>query len=58
MPYHSVSIHGFTKVIFLIDGLNYFDMTKSIDELNTSPGLEINKALRRLEKELSSVMKA
>lgn len=33
--------------------MNYFDMTKSTQELNTSPGLEINKALRRLEEQLS-----
>lgn len=33
--------------------MNYFDMRKSTEELNTSPNLEINKALRRLEEQLS-----
>lgn len=56
-PYHSVSSPGSTEVsssaVIKNGSMNYFDMTKSTQELNASPSLEINKALRRLEEQLS-----
>ncbi|XP_017235766.1 calmodulin-binding transcription activator 4 [Daucus carota subsp. sativus] len=56
-PYHSASSPGSMEVssnaIIKSDSMNYFDMRKSTEELNTSPNLEINKALRRLEEQLS-----
>ncbi|KAL8113985.1 hypothetical protein AgCh_021046 [Apium graveolens] len=56
-PYHSVSSPGSAEVsssaVIKNGNMNYFDMTKSTQELNSSPSLEINKALRRLEEQLS-----
>lgn len=47
------SIEVSSGAVIKNDSMNYFDMTKNTQELNTSPSLEINKALRRLEEQLS-----
>lgn len=56
-PYRSVSSPGSIEVssgaVIKNDSMNYFDMSESTQELNTSPSIETNKALRRLEEQLS-----